>query len=221
MRVVVAEDAGLLRAGIVRLLRDSGFDVVAEAACAEELLVAVEEHEPDVVVTDVRMPPGLRDEGLRAADEIRRLRPSTGVLVFSQYAEPAYLARLLASDARGVGYLLKDRVADIAEFTDAIRRVAAGQCVIDADVVAEMLSRRRTGPRELSPREVEILGLMAEGRSNAAIGDRLVLSPKTVDRHIGNIFTKLGLPPAADDHRRVLAVLAYLRSSPAGAGASG
>lgn len=215
LRLVVAEDAVVIRQGIVRLLDEAGFDVVAQASDAQELLDAVTRHQPDVVVTDIRMPPTRTDEGLRAAKTIRAGHPGTGVLVFSSYVEGAYLGELLRGGGERIGYLLKDRVTDVDQLADAIRRVAAGGLVVDAEVVAELLNATTADDpvAGLSPREREILGLMAQGRSNTAISQALFISPKTLEHHVGNIFTKLGLPPAVDDHRRVLAVLHYLRVS--------
>jgi DNA-binding NarL/FixJ family response regulator len=212
VRVVLAEDSVLLREGLIRLLDSAGMEVVAAVAEAEGLLRAVSEHRPDLVVTDVRMPPTHTDEGLRAALVIRAEQPGLPVLVLSQYVEERYAARLLASAAGGVGYLLKDRIADVTEFIDALRRVAAGGTALDPEVVAQLLLRGHSDPLDrLTPREAEVLKLMAEGRSNAGIGQELVLSEGAVGKHIGNIFTKLDLPPAEGDHRRVLAVLQFLR----------
>ncbi|MFI9592045.1 response regulator [Nonomuraea sp. NPDC052265] len=217
MRVVLAEDSVLLREGLIRLLDASGLRVVAAVDEAEGLLRAVEEHRPELVITDVRMPPTHTDEGLRAALVLRRQHPGLAVLVLSQYVEERYAARLLATATGGVGYLLKDRVADVAEFIDALRRVAGGGTALDPEVVAQLLLRGDSDPLErLTPREHEVLKLMAEGRSNAGIGQALVLSEGAVGKHIGNIFTKLDLPPAEGDHRRVLAVLQFfkIRSMP-------
>lgn len=212
MRVVIAEDLALLRDGLTRLLRDHGMDVVAAVEDGDALVAAVEEHRPDVAVTDVRLPPGFTDEGLRAAIEARRRVPATPVLVISQYVEQTYAVELLADGGAGVGYLLKDRVADPAEFVDAVRRVAAGGTAMDPEVVAQLVARR--GPASplasLTPREREVLGLMAEGRSNAAIARTLVVTDGAVEKHISNIFGKLSLAQADGGHRRVLAVLAYL-----------
>jgi DNA-binding NarL/FixJ family response regulator len=215
IRVVVAEDSALFREGIVRILEAAGCAVVAQVGDRDALVSAASEHEPDVVVTDIRMPPTGTTEGLDAAREIREARPRTAVLVLSQYVETRHAVRLLEDDPRGIGYLLKDRVADGNAFTDAVRTVAGGGSVIDPEMVGRLLGRAR-GEGELArltDREREILGAMAEGRSNQAIGEQLSVSPKTVETHIGSIFAKLGLEPAADDHRRVLAVLAYLRAS--------
>jgi DNA-binding NarL/FixJ family response regulator len=213
MRVALADDAALFREGVAHLLTDAGFDVVAKAGDADELLARVHADPPDVVVVDIRMPPGFTTEGLDAAREIRRTHPEIGVLVLSAHVEPHYALQLLDSEARGAGYLLKDRVADQAELTDAVRRVAAGGLVIDPGVVATLVGRRRVGdPLEsLSEREREVLAVMAEGRSNQAICERLFLSPKTVEAYVRSVFTKLGLRQGPDDNRRVLAVLAYLR----------
>ena len=213
LRVVIAEDQALLRQGIVRLLGDAGFEVVAEAADAPDLLRKVAAHKPDVAIVDVQMPPDNTDDGLRAAMEIRASQPDVGVLVLSQYAEERYAVDLIGSDAAGVGYLLKDRVTDFKLFADAVRRVAAGGSVLDPTVVAHMLGRRRReDPLEaFTPRERAVLELMAEGRSNKGIAEALVVTPHAVEKHVTSIFNKLRLPPATDDHRRVLAVLAFLR----------
>jgi len=212
LRVAIAEDAVLLREGLVGLLHRFGHAVVASVADAESLVAAVEQHEPDIVVTDVRMPPGFSDEGLRAAIALRATRPALPVLVLSQYVEQTYAAELLDSGrGAGVGYLLKDRIGDVEEFVDALARVAAGGTVVDPEVVRQLLGRRRDPLLRLTPREREVLALMAEGRSNAAIARRLVVSEAAVAKHIGSLLTKLDLPPAEDDHRRVLAVLAFLR----------
>jgi DNA-binding NarL/FixJ family response regulator len=212
VRVVLAEDSVLLREGLVRLLEAAGMEVVAAVAEAEGLLRAAEEHRPDLVLTDVRMPPTHTDEGLRAALVLRREHPSLAVLVLSQYVEERYAAQLLASATGGVGYLLKDRVADVADFIDALRRVAGGGTALDPEVVSQLLLRGHSDPLDrLTPREQEVLQLMAEGRSNAGIGAQLVLSEGAVGKHIGNIFAKLDLPQAEGDHRRVLAVLQFLK----------
>ena len=213
MRVVIAEDSGLLRQGLVRLLGDAGFEVVAQVGDGPGLVDAVDRHRPDVCVVDVRMPPTHRDEGLRAALEARSLVPGLPVVILSQYVEERYAGELLESGPDGVGYLLKDRVADVGDFVDALRRVAAGGTVLDPEVVAQLLARRRRDdPLEtLTPREREVLGLMAEGRSNAHIARSLVVTEGAVEKHVRNILGKLGLPASDSNHRRVLAVLAYLR----------
>jgi DNA-binding NarL/FixJ family response regulator len=215
MRVVVADDSTLLREGVVRLLEDAGLEVVGQAGDAEELLRKVRAHKPDVAVVDVRMPPTHTDEGLRAAQEIRAELPEVAVLVLSQYVEAAYASELLAESAEGLGYLLKDRVADADALTDAVRRVGGGGSVLDPEVVSEMLGRaRRDDPlAELSPREREVLGLMAEGRTNAAIAAQLVVTERAVEKHVTAIFAKLDLPAGAEDHRRVLAVLRFLEGA--------
>ncbi|WP_405645152.1 response regulator [Streptomyces sp. NBC_00019] len=213
LRIVLAEDSVLLRDGLVGLLTRFGYEVVAAVGDADALLAAAAEHVPDVVVTDVRMPPGFQDEGLHAAVKLREERPGLPVLVLSQYVQRAYAAELLDSgDGTGVGYLLKDRVGQVEEFVDALREVAAGGTVVDPEVVRQLLRRRRDPLARLSPREREVLGLIAEGKSNGAIAKALVVSDAAVGKHIGSILTKLDLPPADDTHRRVLAVLAYLRS---------
>jgi DNA-binding NarL/FixJ family response regulator len=214
MRIVLADDADLLREALASALTSAGFEVVGQASDATGLLAMVEAQQPDVVVLDVRMPPTHTTEGLEAARAIRAARPGTAVLVLSQYVETRYAVDLLREDPAGVGYLLKDRVTRVADLAEAVRRVAAGGSVIDPEVVARLLGRPRehSALDELTPREREILGLMAEGRSNQAIADRLSLELKTIEGHVRAIFSKLGLEPAAEDHRRVLAVLAYLRS---------
>src|SRR4051812_24975862 len=214
MRVVLADDQMLLREGVARLLEDAGMEVVAQAADAEDLLRKVGAHRPDVAIVDVRMPPTHTDEGLRAAAEIRERFPGVGVLVLSQYVEEAYALDLFANGADGLGYLLKDRVADLDRFVEAVRRVGEGGSALDPEVVGRLLGRRRReDPLEpLSPREREVLGLMAEGRSNSGIAEHLVVTERAVEKHVTAIFTKLGLTPASEDHRRVLAVLTYLRS---------
>jgi DNA-binding NarL/FixJ family response regulator len=214
VRVVIAEDAALFREGLARLIADRGHQVVAAVADADALLAAVAEHRPDVAVADVRMPPTHTDEGLRAAIALRRDRPETGVLVLSQYIETRYAARLLEGNAAGVGYLLKDRVADVAEFADALTRVAAGGTALDPEVVSQLVraSRHADGIAALTPREREVLALMAEGRSNAGIAAALVVTGGVVEKHVASIFGKLGLPPSEADNRRVLAVLRYLGS---------
>jgi len=204
----------LLREGIVRLLSESGLEVVGQAGDAEDLLRKVGAHRPDVVIADIRMPPDLTDDGLRAAIEIRERHPGTGVLVLSAYVEEAYALELVADDASGIGYLLKDRVADVEGFVDAVRRVGDGGSALDPEVVSSLLGRtRRADPlSELTGREREVLDLMAEGRSNKAIGERLVITDRAVEKHVTSIFGKLGLEPTAEDHRRVLAVLTFIRS---------
>ncbi len=213
MRIVIAEDSVLLRAGLTRILADAGEDVVATVGDADELLRVVRLHRPDLAVIDVRMPPTFTDDGLRAAMQIRSELPEVGLLVLSQYVEERYATDLLSANTSGIGYLLKDRVADVSEFLGAVRRVAEGATILDPEVVAQLLARsRRLDPLErLTAREREVLGLMAEGRSNAAIARTLVVSDKAVEKHVGNIFTKLDLPPAEDDHRRVLAVLQWVK----------
>jgi DNA-binding NarL/FixJ family response regulator len=218
MRIVVAEDSAVVRAGLVEILTDRGHEVAAAVGDADALRAAVAEHRPDVAVVDVRMPPGHTDEGLRAAIAIRRDHPRVGILVFSQYVETRYAADLLGKrsvrGAAGIGYLLKDRVANVGEFVDALARVAAGGTALDPEVVTGLLgaSRHASALATLTSRERDVLGLMAEGRSNSAIAGLLVISERAVEKHISNIFTKLGLPPSDADHRRVLAVLAYLES---------
>jgi len=220
LRIVIAEDAAVIRAGLAEVLTDRGHEIVAAVGDAEALRAAVAEHKPDVAIIDVRMPPDHTDEGLRAAITIRRDHPGTGILVFSQYVETRYAADLLSmrrgahSASGGVGYLLKDRVANVAEFIDAIARVAAGGTALDPEVVTGLLNaaRHTSTLATLTARERDVLTLMAEGRSNTAIADQLVISDRAVEKHISNIFSKLGLPPSDSDHRRVLAVLAYLGS---------
>jgi DNA-binding NarL/FixJ family response regulator len=214
VRVVVADDSVLLREGIVRILADSGFDVVGQAGDAEDLIRKVSAHKPDVAIVDVRMPPTNTDDGLRAAQQIRADQPNTGVLVLSQYIEEGYALELLSENAEGVGYLLKDRVADVERFTESVRRVGEGGSALDPEVVAQLLGRRRREDplSELSPREREVLELMAEGRSNHAIAEQMVVTERAVEKHVTSIFGKLKLPPTAEDHRRVLAVLRYLRA---------
>jgi DNA-binding NarL/FixJ family response regulator len=214
LRLVVADDSLLLREGIVRLLVEAGFEVVAQAGDGQELLAAVRQHHPDVAIVDIRMPPTQTDEGLRAAEAIRAEHgEAIGVLVLSQYVETSFALGLVADGSGRVGYLLKDRIEDLEDFADAIRRIARGGSVIDPEVVAQLVGRRRARVPldDLTDREREVLALIAEGRSNQAICDRLFLAPKTVEAHIANIFSKLELVPAPDDHRRVLAVLAHLR----------
>nr|WP_007510274.1 MULTISPECIES: response regulator transcription factor [Pseudofrankia] len=214
LRIVVADDAVLLREGLIRLLAEEGHQVVAAVGDAPALIEAVLRHRPDVSVVDVRMPPSHTDEGLRAAIDVRSRLPGSPVLVLSQYVETSYAADLLADGSGGVGYLLKDRVGRVGEFLDALERVAGGATVLDPQVVVRLLDGRRGGRAlaSLTPRERELLALMAEGHSNTAIAQRLVLSASAVEKHIGNIFAKLGLPPDDAQHRRVLAVLAYLRA---------
>jgi DNA-binding NarL/FixJ family response regulator len=212
VRIVIAEDSVLLRAGLTRILIDAGEEVVATVGDADELITTVARHQPDLAVVDVRMPPTNTDDGIRAALQIRERWPSVAILVLSQYVEERYATDLLANDTSSVGYLLKDRIADVSEFLGAVRRVGGGGTALDPEVVAQLLARsRRRDPLErLSPRETEVLALMAEGRTNPAIARQLVVSDKAVEKHVGNIFLKLDLPPASDDHRRVLAVLRWL-----------
>jgi DNA-binding NarL/FixJ family response regulator len=213
VRVVIAEDSVLLREGVARILADSGFEVVGQAGTAHELMLKVRSYSPDVAIVDIRMPPTHTDEGLQAAHEIREKHPGVGVLVLSQYIEPAYAMELLAESAEGVGYLLKDRISDVQEFSDAVRRVADGGSALDPQIVSQLVGRRRGDDPlgELTAREREVLGLMAEGRSNKGIAERLVVTERAVEKHVTSIFSKLKLPAATADHRRVLAVLAYLR----------
>jgi DNA-binding NarL/FixJ family response regulator len=212
VRVVIAEDQALLRTGLVRLLSDAGFDVVAEAADAPDLVRKVAGHRPDIVVTDVRMPPGHTDDGLRAAREIRERFPGTAVVVLSQYVMERAAVDLVGADASGVGYLLKDRIADLDTFIDAINRVACGGSALDPDVVSRMIGRRGTDELDrLTPREHDVLGLMAEGRSNRGIAETLVVTEDAVEKHVNNLLRKLDITGAPTDHRRVLAVLAFLR----------
>jgi DNA-binding NarL/FixJ family response regulator len=214
MRVVIADDAVLLREGLIRLVEENGHAVVAAVGDGPSLVEAIAEHKPDVSIVDVRMPPSHTDEGLRAAVEARARVPGTPILVLSQYVEVAYADDLLADRVGAVGYLLKDRVSEVAEFLDALRRVAGGATVLDPEVVAQLLVRRRRDDplRNLTPREREVLALMAEGRSNTAIARKIVVTEGAVEKHVRNIFTKLDLPPDDEQHRRVLAVLAYLRT---------
>ena len=211
---MLAEDSVLLREGVARLLTDEGFEVVGQVDNADDLVRRVGFSKPDVAVVDIRMPPTHTDEGLRAAKQIRERFPEVGVLVLSQYAEPDYALELLAESSEGVGYLLKDRVADVEEFTSAVRRVGQGGSALDPTVVSQLVGRRRRDDplSELTPRERDVLELMAEGRSNTGIAERLVVTERAVEKHVTSIFQKLGLPPAGEDHRRVLAVLTYLRS---------
>jgi DNA-binding NarL/FixJ family response regulator len=215
MKVVVADDSVLLREGLVRLLEESGFEVAGQAGDADDLLRKVGAHQPDVAVIDVRMPPTHTDEGLQAARRIRAEHPATAVLVLSQYVEEGYALDLLSETTERTGYLLKDRIADVDSFTDAVRRVAQGGSALDPEFVALRLGRRRRQDPlgVLTPREREVLGLMAEGRSNNAIAEALVVTERAVEKHVTSIFSKLDLTPATEDHRRVLAVLAYLRSA--------
>jgi DNA-binding NarL/FixJ family response regulator len=213
MRVVIGEDSVLLREGMARILTDTGFEVVAQAGDAEDLVRKVRAHKPEVAVIDIRMPPGYSDEGLRAARDIRAALPHVGILVLSQYVEEHYALALLSDGAEGIGYLLKDRVGEVERFTDAVRRVGAGGSVLDPEVVSHMLGRRRDeGPlTELSAREQEVLELMAQGLSNKAIREQLVVTERAVEHHVTSIFNKLDLPVTGQEHRRVLAVLTYLR----------
>jgi DNA-binding NarL/FixJ family response regulator len=215
MKVVIAEDLALLRDGLTRLLRDNGFDVVAAVADGEALVRSARGHKPDIAIIDIRLPPSFRDEGLRAALELRRSNPEIATLIVSQYVEQTYARELLADGRGGVGYLLKDRVFEVDEFIDAVRRVAAGGTALDSEVVAQLFARQRAeGPLDvLTPREREVLGLMAEGRSNNGIAEELVITVGAVEKHIASILGKLDLHPAAADHRRVLAVLAYLEGA--------
>ena len=212
MRVVIAEDLALLRDGLTRLLRDNGFDVVRDVRDGDALVHAVMSERPDIAIVDIRLPPSFRDEGVRAALELRQRAPDTAILVVSQYVELTYATELLSDARGGVGYLLKDRIMDVDEFVDAVRRVAQGGTALDPEVVSQLFSGRRHGRVEqLTPREREVLGLMAEGRSNAGIAEALVLTVGAVEKHVANILMKLRLPPSESDHRRVLAVLAYLQ----------
>jgi DNA-binding NarL/FixJ family response regulator len=209
---VIAEDSVLLREGIARLLTEAGIEVVGQAGDAEDLMRKVRAHRPDVAIVDIKMPPAHEDEGLRAAQEIREELPGTGVLVLSQYADEHYAVRLLGDGAEGVGYLLKDRVEDVDRFVDAVERVAAGGSALDPEVVAQMVGRKRDDPLEaLTPREREVIELMAQGLSNKGIREELVLSERAVERHITGVLAKLDIPTTGQEHRRVLAVLAYLR----------
>ena len=214
MRLVVADDSLLLREGISRLLVEAGFQVVGLAATGEEVLEQVERHQPDVAIVDIRMPPTHRDEGLQAAKQIRARHPGVGVLVLSQYVELGLAARLLADNAAGLGYLLKDRITDLGVFAAAIRRVAEGGSALDPAIVSQLLGRRRQDDllEHITPREREVLALMAEGYSNQAIAERLVVTVRAVEKHVTSIFDKLGLPATSENHRRVLAVLVFLRS---------
>jgi DNA-binding NarL/FixJ family response regulator len=215
MRIVIAEDAAVMREGLVRVLEDRGHEVAAAVADGDALLQAVTDHHPNVAVVDIRMPPTHTDEGLRAAIALRRQHPDVGVLVFSQYVETRYAADLLAESSAGVGYLLKARVADVGDFVEALKRVAAGGTALDPEVVTQLLGASRqaaTLDASLTRRETEVLGLMAEGRSNAAIAAALIIGEGAVEKHVANIFAKLGLPVSESDNRRVLAVLRYLES---------
>jgi len=214
VRAVIAEDSVLLREGLSRLLTDAGIEIVGQAGDAEDLLRKTRAHKPDVVITDIKMPPGQSDEGLRAAHVIRAELPGIGVLVLSQYVEEGYAMELLGDSAEGVGYLLKDRIADVDRFVEAVRRVAEGGSALDPEVVSHMLGRRRREDplADLTPREREVLGLMAEGLSNSAIASRLVVTERAVEKHVTSIFGKLGFASQPDHHRRVLAVLMYVRS---------
>jgi DNA-binding NarL/FixJ family response regulator len=215
MRVVIADDSLLLREGVSRLLVETGFEVVGHASDADELLREVAEKRPDVAIVDIRMPPTHTDEGLRAARGLRERHPSLGILVLSQYVRPSYAFELLADDARGLGYLLKDRVSDLRDLSEAVERVGRGGSVLDPSVVAQLVGRRRQGHDpidDLSEREREVLALMAEGRSNRAIAERLFITERTVEKHVRSILMKLRIPESQEDHRRVLAVLAYLDS---------
>ena len=215
LRVVIADDSALIRAGVGGVLAGAGFEVVAEVDNAVDLMFAVSTHKPAVAIVDIRMPPTHTDEGQRAARRIREAHPGVAVVVLSQHAEPEYAMELLSEGTDSIGYLLKDRIADIDEFVQAIRRVAGGGSALDPAIVGLLVARkRRADPLQvLSPREREVLSLMAEGRSNHAIADQLVVTPRAIEKHITNIFEKLGLPGAVDDHRRVLAVLTFLRAS--------
>jgi DNA-binding NarL/FixJ family response regulator len=214
LRVVIADDSVLLREGLKRILEEGGFEVVGQSGTASDLMLKVRSYQPDLAIVDIRMPPTHSDEGLRAAQEIREQHPGTAVLVLSQYVESGYALELLADSAEGVGYLLKDRVSDVKDFTAAAKRVAAGGTALDPEVVSRLVGRRKgTGPLDgLSPREREVLELMAEGRSNHGIAEQLVITERAVEKHITSIFGKLNLPAAAEDHRRVLAVLTYLQA---------
>jgi DNA-binding NarL/FixJ family response regulator len=214
VRVIIAEDSVLLREGLARLLAEKGFEVVGTCETPDDLLLKVRSYEPDVAIVDIRLPPTHKDEGVRAAEEIRARHPSVGVLVLSQYVELGLAMKLLQESAEGIGYLLKDRVSDVKEFTTAIRRVADGGSAIDPTIISQLLGRRRHDSLldRVTPREREVLELMAEGRSNQGIAERLVITERAVQKHITSIFEKLGLTTSGDDHRRVLAVLAFLRS---------
>jgi DNA-binding NarL/FixJ family response regulator len=214
VRVAIAEDSVLLREGLARLLAEAGFAIVGQSSTADDLLLKVRSYHPDVAVVDIRMPPSQSDEGLRAAKTIREKHPEVGVLVLSEYVEPTYAMELIADDAEGVGYLLKQRVSEVGEFENAVRRVAEGGSALDPEIVTRLVGRRRGDDpvASLTPREREVLELMAEGRSNQAIAERLVVTERAVEKHVTNIFGKLKLQATREDHRRVLAVLAFLRS---------
>jgi DNA-binding NarL/FixJ family response regulator len=214
LRVVIAEDSVLMREGIASLLQDAGFEIVGKSSTAEDLLLKVRSYKPDVAIVDIRMPPGHTDEGLVAAKTIREEHPAVGVLVLSQYVEPSYAMELIADDAEGVGYLLKDRVPDVEEFASSVRRVAEGGSALDPAIVTQLVGRRRGDEplMTLTPREREVLELMAEGRSNQSIAPKLVVTERAVEKHVTYIFGKLRPPASAEDHRRVLAVLAFLRA---------
>ena len=214
LRVVIAEDSVLMREGIASLLEGAGFEIVGKSSTADDLLLKVRSYKPHVAIVDIRMPPNQTDEGLVAAKEIREQHPEVGVLVLSQYVEPSYAMELIADDAEGVGYLLKDRIPDVDEFRSSVRRVAEGGSALDPAIVTQLVGRRRSDdPVEtLTPREREVLELMAEGRSNQSIAQKLVVTERAVEKHVTSIFGKLRLPATAEDHRRVLAVLAFLRS---------
>jgi DNA-binding NarL/FixJ family response regulator len=214
VKVVVADDSVLLREGVVRILEEAGFEVVGQCGTAGDLMLKVRSYEPDLAIVDIRMPPTHTDEGLRAAQEIRERHRGTAVLVLSQYVESGYALELLADSAEGVGYLLKDRVSDVKDFTASVKRVATGGTALDPEVVSRLVGRRRgTGPLdELTPRERDVLELIAQGRSNQAISTELVVTERAVEKHVTSIFAKLNLPATAEDHRRVLAVLAYLNA---------
>ena len=213
MRVVLAEDSVLLREGVARLLEDQGFEIVAQTGTADDLMLKVRSYSPNVVIVDIRMPPTQTDEGLRAAQEIKETYPEVGVLVLSQYVEPTYAMELLAESAEGVGYLLKDRVSNVDEFAAAVRRVGEGGSALDPAIVSQLVGRRRRDDPldQLTPREREVLEHMAQGRSNQGIANELVVTERAVEKHVTSIFGKLRLPHATEDHRRVLAVLTYLR----------
>ena len=213
MRVILAEDSVLLREGVARLLEDQGFEIVAQTGTADDLMLKVRSYSPNVVIADIRMPPTHTDEGLRAAQEIKETYPEVGVLVLSQYVEPTYAMELLAESAEGVGYLLKDRVSNVDEFAAAVRRVGEGGSALDPAIISQLVGRRRRDDPldQLTPREREVLEHMAQGRSNQGIANELVVTERAVEKHVTSIFGKLRLPPATEDHRRVLAVLTYLR----------